>query len=343
MATWTDATARLHAKGAIAYAKGNRLAVEDVYQVTMANGARPLGYDIRYRYRTGDAGATASGTLPKNVTGIPARGAEHGDYPCFKAVAIDWSQPDPRSRVWECRVRYEYDPAGASSVTLDDDVVSISFSSVSIQTPITTGEDGAALRNSAGDPFDPVPMAEISCPVVDVVLNSSTSPASMQQWQGAINSDAVTIAGIRFPKWCARLTWTARRLEDGEEEGEGGASHVGERYQYTFHVEGNFSLKPREDEEEGSGSPRSSGSAPEYAGWVQYIPDMGWNHLNGDGAKVANTVRLQDDDGEAEQPNPQQQYLDSDGKIKTEGFPRYVRAFPYPVADFDGLNLPEDA
>lgn len=325
--TWTDATARLHAKGAITYSKSSALSLEDVYQVTMPNGTRPLGYDVNYRTGSG------SRTIAKNVTGIPKRGAPHPDYSCFRATDISWSQPDPRSRVWECRVGYVYNPSAASSATQDDDIVSITFGSVSIHAPITTGDEGAAMHNSAGDPFDPVPMCEISCPTVDIVRNESTEPADRQQYQGAINSQGVIIAGLSFPQYTARVTWTARRIEDEEEE-EGGASHLGDRFQYTYHVEGNFSIKPREDGD----TPQGGEYTPKYGGWVQYIPDMGWNHIE-KGVKVANTVTA---DG-ATMPNPQQQFLAEDGSIKATGYPRYIPAFPYPVQNFGSLDLPSEA
>lgn len=327
---WTDNAARLHQKGAIAYSRGNRLTIEDVYQVTMPNGVRPLGYDINYRYK--DGSTTRSGTISKNVTGIPKRGAAHPDYQCFKATGIDWSQPDARSRVWECRVTYEYTPSSASSATLDDDIVSITFGSVSIQTPILTGSDGASLANTAGDPFDPVPMAEISCPTIDIVRNESTTPASRAEYQGVINNAAVTIAGITFPKWTARIGWTARRIEDEEEE-EGGTTVVGSRFQFTYHIEGNFTRKPAMQGDDTTG---------DYAGWVQYIPNMGWNHLDEGGHKVRNKVRSADD-STAPQDNPQQDFLDADGAVLTEGDPIYIKAFPYLEKSFGTLGLPEEA
>ena len=325
--SFSDNVARLQQKGAITYDEGSRLTVEDVYVVTLDNGVRPMPFPVRYKTKVD--GVDVSGVIPANVAGMPGRKSTHPDYPCFRVRGISWRQPDPRSRVWYGTVRYDYDPSRTGEDE-DNGVESITYGSVEIHTPITTGKDGASLRNSAGDPLDPVPMATILCPTVDIVRVESADPDDRMDYQGAINKSAVKIGGIRFPAHCARLTWTAQRLEDEED---GGA--VGDRFRYSYHIEGNFSLKPREDDDED----QSGTYKPTYGGWVQYLPDAGWNYIDANGVKCRSKVSIGGDSSLLED-NPQQVFLDEDGAIKTTGYPRYIQAIAYPVVSFGPLNLP---
>ena len=153
---WTDGTARPTQKGAVAYAKGDRLTIEDEYTVTMGRGERPLGFVIN---------AADGSTYPATVAGIPGRGAPHPDYPCFTCVSVRWTQPDRESLVWTAVAAYSYVPSKSSSTALTGNVRSVAFSHNSVTVPLTM-HDGAALTTSAGELLNPTPMAELSSPVI---------------------------------------------------------------------------------------------------------------------------------------------------------------------------------
>ena len=325
---WTDGTARPTQKGAVAYAKGDRLTIEDEYTVTMGRGERPLGFVIN---------AADGSTYPATVAGIPGRGAPHPDYPCFTCVSVRWTQPDRESLVWTAVAAYSYVPSKSSSTALTGNVRSVAFSHNSVTVPLTM-HDGAALTTSAGELLNPTPMAELSSPVIDIAMVLSRPPSQMQGYLGAVNSRDVTVCGIRFPKYTARLLFSARQIEPEEEQNEG-VSVLGDRYLYEFRIEGNFTPAP--------GAPGDSRFSSlgekdgrKIAGWIQVVPDAGYVYLDEAGTRRRAKVAAAEDPS-VQTDSPMPVFLTSAGRIATdESQYHYFLVRPYPEADFTEIGFP---
>lgn len=67
-------------------------------------------------------------------------------------------------------------------------------------------ETGAAIENSAGDPYDPKYIEQISSPVIIVTKRENSPKMDRIPLIGSINNAAVTICGIQAPKYCAMFS-----------------------------------------------------------------------------------------------------------------------------------------
>jgi len=62
---------------------------------------------------------------------------------------------------------------------------------------------GDLVANTAGDPYDPLPVETISAPMMSITVQEYSPNMGRLQDLGSINSRAVTLAGLPAPKFCA--------------------------------------------------------------------------------------------------------------------------------------------
>lgn len=337
---FTNTVAELTKKGAISLDASGRLYLDDEYTVTLAAGTRPVGFDVEYK-----VGGVAQ-TISANITGFPPRNAAHPDYAPFRAESVSWSQPDPTSLAWTGTVHYVLTNSGGTQQANGPEVFSAEFYSNSITSPLLFQGSSSAtatgqLCNSAGDPITPQPNVEIASPCFRCVMRSSVAPSSMLQFMGAINSDEITILGVKYPKYTARCTFSAKEAE--KVPGTGSTSV--QQYEYTLTIEGNFTPAPAGGKTVG-GTAFSSvfgtlcTNGPLLSGWVQLVADAGPNFYKS-GKKVRATVTAEDDPT-VSVDSPVPVFLKSDGTQadpSTDGI-RYFLVPSGPVTAFSGLNLP---
>ena len=79
-------------------------------------------------------------------------------------------------------------------------------------------ETDAALLNTAGDPYDPLPIDVISSPKITVTVKEYSAHINRVPLIGSINNAAFTLCGIAVPKYCAMFEgYKPRPYRDSEE------------------------------------------------------------------------------------------------------------------------------
>jgi len=59
------------------------------------------------------------------------------------------------------------------------------------------------IANTAGDPYDPLPVETISAPTISITIQEYSSNIERLQDVGSINSQEIKLAGLSAPKYCA--------------------------------------------------------------------------------------------------------------------------------------------
>jgi len=62
---------------------------------------------------------------------------------------------------------------------------------------------GDLVANTAGDIYDPLPIETISAPTISITVQEYSANMGRLQDLGSINSDAIELAGVEAPKYCA--------------------------------------------------------------------------------------------------------------------------------------------
>lgn len=294
-----DYTAFLVKPGAIQWDTSGEMMLTDIYGIkvsapssnalTPAAAWRPLGWDVSY---------TVNGTAVtkrKNVGGIPERNSAHPNYSFMRATNIRWQQPDNTSCVWLCEVEYRYSPQSRENNDAPDSgdpvkvkFVDVEFYSHNISVPLSFSQDGYPLCNSAGEPITPEPTIDVVSPCLRITARNQRAPTYYAGYMGSINSAAIVICGLRFPKYCARMTYTSREIEMvvGGTESE---PVYADMYEHEFCIEGNLTPAPSAV----SGLETYDGTT--YAGWMRLIPDMGYSYLDANGVLTRAQVQSQSD------------------------------------------------
>lgn len=214
--------ARLVAAGGLDRA-GDGSRVVDTYSVVLADGeTRPHTEAVKIGDRT----------VAANVSGIPAVGDAHPFFGApYRLKEVEWSQPDPASRVWNAALTYddstEDGGGGGGGSDKPDRITAKSWSSRRVLKDVTSdAETGAALVNSVGDAIELRQQADAAYPVVSFTRLENESPASKCQLSGTLNSSSQTVMGVAFPARCGRLTVSAAK-----------STVEGYRYAVTYTVE----------------------------------------------------------------------------------------------------------
>lgn len=287
--------------------------IEDVWAVLLPDGARPVASQIANIPKMGNAaGASGSGVLETMFVS-----------------AIKWRQRGARSRVWDATISYS--PGSASTDSQGGPVKywNKRWSSRTVAADLTADAvDGRAVVNSAGEPFDSVPQRDMFAPVVSFTMLSTVTPATLAQYQGTINSAAVTVLGITFPKHSARLTIECRQLDPEEVEGSA-------KYEYQITIEGASSPY--------SATAPADGSAPlladvEDIGWDVSALDCGYCYRAANDALVP--ILLEDANGEMKRPQSPVPLDGAGGVADTDPNLHYLKFSAYKEASWPGYLTP---
>ena len=344
---FTNKTARLIQPGAIQWDTSGEMTLTDIYAVKVPDPAtssgsgsplddttlkwRPLGWNV---YQPGSGGSTTPVIVAaKNVNGIPERNSTHPNYPFMRAVSINWSQPDRASKVWFCEVRYRYSPAsrdttddpGGSGTTKPVKWIDVEFYSHNITVPLSFANNGAALCTTAGEPITPEPTVDIASPCLRITARNKRAPTAYTGYMGSINNANITICGITFPKYCARLTYASRETEVTVGQDGQGQDITETYYEHTFSIEGNLTPAP------------SAAGIGSYAGWVKIVPNAGYSFLDSNGTLTRAQIASESDPTlfvDSPLPVP----LDASGH-KSSSF-TYFTVAPGPIASWSGIGFP---
>ena len=152
------------------------------------------------------------GTAVTGVT-IPLPGTEHDDDDTVTVDRVSPRQNVSKRDLWEVDVSYttrqnDAPETGTVQQKPTDLPPRISFGyrqyskemDRAYQGADLRGQPSKAVRNSAGDPFDPQPMVEFSHLVINIVRNETVEDFDADdvaaQYQDTLNSVAINIAGV---------------------------------------------------------------------------------------------------------------------------------------------------
>ena len=296
---FTEGVARLSRMGGPQLSASSKTTCEDEYTVVLARGTRPD---------------------PATISGLPAIGDALSENSPLVAVRIAFEQTAPESRSWIVRVTYE---PGAKTNTETaqhtdfDKRWCIRSAMVDFTMDANTGH---AVVNSADEPFDSVPQREMLLPSLSWRRISSVSPATLMEYNGSVNKDAVTILGVPFGIHCARIRFEASKVEDGSSAG---------KYEYQFYVDGATNLYQESTES----------APPVDIGWNCSFLDCGYTCYDDEsGARRVILV----DDGAGNKVRPSMPQLLCGGSwLQERGNAYFLKYAPYPEKSWSALHLPE--
>lgn len=116
--------------------------------------------------------------------------------------------PEDNGRAWVFTLTYSDDPMTVQVASTEDEfyVPEVRFGKWSYQIVVDKDkETGEAILNTAGDPYDPLPVETISSPTVSITVKENSPNLARIFDIGSINNQQVKIAGITIPKYCGML------------------------------------------------------------------------------------------------------------------------------------------
>lgn len=294
-----DNAARLVKFGCPEISAGGKTTFEDEYAFKLPSLSRPA---------------------PSAITGLPSIGDNPTGLPGFIATKISFAQTDATSLVWTARVLYE---AGSTASAADgghsDFDKRWGIRSVMADF-VMDANTGAAVVNSADEPFDSVPQREMLLPALSWRRISTVAPASLMEYNGSVNSDQVAVLGVTFEAHCARIRFEASKIEDGS-----GAN----RYEYQFYVDGATNLYKPSTEDSGD---------PEDIGWDSSFLDCGFTCYD-DETGERRVILVEDEDGNKSRPS-MPQLLCGGSWLQERGNAYFLKFAPYPAKSWSALKLP---
>lgn len=240
----------------------------------------------------------------------------------FVVTRISWKQNSSTSNVWVATLTYA---PGKSKVDDEDGPIGSDFDFQwgcrSVQADLMNDAvTGAAVMNSAKEPFDSVPQREMLLPCVSFRRISAKHPSFYAPYNGTVNNVSVTVMGITFAKHCARILIEAKRIEEGEDEQDAG------KYEYSFRIEGASNMY----------APNSS-TSPVDIGWDVSMLDCGYSYL--DEANRAHPIMIEGADGSFVRPTSPQ-LLCNGSFDPVRGVAYFLKFSPYPESSWASLHLP---
>lgn len=115
---------------------------------------------------------------------------------------------DDNGTAWQFTLQYSNRPSSGSSSTDDDSfyIPEVKFGKWSYQIVVDRDKvSGDALGNPAGDPIDPLPVDNVSAPILIITVKENSPNLGRIQDIGSINSSQVKIGGVTIPKYCGML------------------------------------------------------------------------------------------------------------------------------------------
>lgn len=312
---FTPGTARLLQPGAVEYDDSNvPKSVTDTWGVVLAYGTR----------------ASLS-----SVSGLPAAGAAHPDFPSLVrgGVTIRSAAEMAGSLVWMIEVSYAPQGAGGTSVENpgddpDDPGVESAVCILEKAWPIyevdadfvADCDTGDPVLNSAGEPYDRVPTIKRRYMGARVKRAEQNWPKLAASLDGTLNQSPIYVLGVLFPSRCARLEI---EIEDTLAVGSDTRYHV------------TYNIVPAHNVYGKSGNP----AADLDAGFDVPLVEQGFSYLDGNGNLVRATVA---DESGNQTPTALPVLLDASGGLLAANADPVVHVWhTYKDADWSNLELPE--
>lgn len=147
-----------------------------------------LGWRIRTNSEFDDATVVKAGLFAAFGVQLGAPLAQNVLAAC---VSIDPVQHAPK--FWTCTATFSTKRELATNPL--NDPPDIEWETQTFQKVVEKDIDGYAILNSAGDPYNPPPVAEFSSPVAIVRANTLATPSFLLSYRNVVNSDTFTIDG----------------------------------------------------------------------------------------------------------------------------------------------------
>ena len=180
-------------------------------------------------------------------------------------------------------------------------------------------ETGDALLNTAGDPYDPLPVDNVSAPIFTITVKEYSDHITRVAQIGSINSAAFTLCGVLVPAYCAMFDdYSPQPYYDDEGN-------------LTFRNTLTIKLKFFRNK------------AGKQIGFKRESLQSGFNYIDANAVlseiKVSSPVDPDDlSKGYTQEPVATPQMLDVDGALTTT--PYYVENVTYDLIDFGQFSLP---
>lgn len=305
--------ARLTDRGPRNYIKGALESFMDTYTVVMASDSDE--------------------PTPENVTGLPAYGSRYAANEKLRVRDVKFTQKDPRSRVWTVEVSYKSATMTVSQQGQEGDGTDwdVSWGMAESSADITSDlyEDGP-LVNSAGDPFDSVPQKTCFAPEITLETDSATFPAAYAR-SGFVNSEPITICGVKFGRNCALL-----RVIVASSGNEARPFHV------TYTVTGRINCIPANSVPTWLNTGASTEATGDI-GWNEALVQCGFNCMTGSEAEGGGDkvkITITDAEGNVREPSVPMP-LDENGRLADAPAIRVIRV--YPETSFSAFGFPASA
>lgn len=116
---------------------------------------------------------------------------------------------DDNGASWVYSLTYSDNPMTPQTNSVEDDtyyIPEVAFGKWTYTLTVDKDkETGGAILNTAGDPYDPLPVEAISSPMFSITVKENSPNLGRILDIGSINSQDVQIAGIAIPKYCGML------------------------------------------------------------------------------------------------------------------------------------------
>lgn len=258
---YTQGVARLEKYGDVRYgATGGIEGFSDVYGVVMGRGVRPT---------------TA------NVAGLPAVNSAHPEFTELFCASLMFSCSDNETGYWT--ITAEWGPSEAATTGTELDTLRIISRdwdvSETLRDLVADAITGELVVNAAGDPFDSVPQRTDSAFSVSFTRLESRAPARRMMYNGTVNLHTVTVLGVTFLPYTARIKITGTdTMQDALL-----------RYRLTYTIEARANIV------------ETTPGNPTDIGWREALLECGYQFIDADGAKMKFTERIKNTEGEEEE------------------------------------------
>lgn len=137
-----------------------------------------------------------------NHASCPRIGSTHPDNAGLWAIGVSIENHEPYAG-WRVVVNYSSEREFRDNPL--DDPIRIGFDDEQFQKPLIKDEDGNAILNSAGDPYDPPPLIDDCRIAANVTMNLPGIPSWWLTHKDCTNEDVFTIRGLSVPIGVAKL------------------------------------------------------------------------------------------------------------------------------------------
>ena len=312
--TFTLNVAKLTERGPRNYVKGALESFTDTYTVVVADdGVEPT---------------------PDTVSGLPEYDSKYSANSNLRVRDIKFTQKDPRSLVWTVAVSYKSTSITVHQQGSEDDRGTdwdVSWGTAESSSDVTSDlYEDSPLVNSAGDPFDSVPQKTCFAPEITLETDSATFPAAYAR-SGFVNSEPITICGVKFGRNCAMLRVSVSS-----------SGNARRPFHVTYTVTGRVNCIPANSVPTWLNTGATTEATGDI-GWNEALVQCGFNCMTGSeaeggGEKVKITIT--DAEGNVREPSVPMP-LDENGLLADAPAIRVIRV--YPQTSFSAFGFPVSA